>query len=237
MNISSDNTLSQIVTENYQAARVFEKYGLDFCCKGKRPLVEACTEKGISPEALIAELEASIATPEQGKDFNGYSLSELAGYIVRVHHTYVKLNGPQTFSYVTRVAAKHGDRFPYMKEVYELFAEVLEEMGTHMEKEELVLFPRIKQLELSEAINVPLEYLGAPIDVMEAEHEHAGDLLARIRQLTNDYTAPAGACTTHGLALSSLQAFEQDLHQHVHLENNILFPKTLVLHRQRTALA
>jgi regulator of cell morphogenesis and NO signaling len=225
MNSLAEKTLSQIVTDNYQAARVFERHGLDFCCKGKRPLAEACNEKGIAPETLIAELHSALAASEPERDFNNYSLSELAGYIVRVHHTYVKLNGPQTFSYVTRVAAKHGDRYPHMKEVYELFAEVLEDLAAHMKKEELILFPRIKQLELHGKSGTPQEYLVAPIGVMEAEHERAGSLLARIRELTDDYTPPAGACTTHRLALASLQAFEEDLHQHVHLENNILFPK------------
>jgi regulator of cell morphogenesis and NO signaling len=231
MNSLAEKTLSQIVTDNYIAARVFERHGLDFCCKGKRPLAEACNEKGIAPEALISELQSAMATVEHGTDFNTYSLSELAGYIVRVHHSYVKLNGPQTFSYVTRVAAKHGDRFPYMKEVYELFAVVLEDLAAHMKKEELILFPRIKQLELNEKPDMPKEYLDAPIGMMEAEHEQAGSGMARIRELTNDYTPPAGACTTHGLALAALQAFEQDLHQHVHLENNILFPKAQALYQ------
>jgi regulator of cell morphogenesis and NO signaling len=222
MKIDNALTLSQIVTENYQAARVFEKYGLDFCCKGKRSLSLACAEKSIEPAALIAELESVLNEEEAANDFNNYSLSELAGYITRVHHTYVKLNGPQALHYVARVASKHGDRFPYMKEVYLRFAELMEDLEAHMQKEEKVLFPRIRQIEAG--LLSGKEVL-APISVMEAEHDRAGELLQEIRSLTNNYNAPEGACTTHRLALSALQAFEQDLHQHVHLENNLLFPK------------
>ncbi|HEX6332721.1 MAG TPA: iron-sulfur cluster repair di-iron protein [Flavisolibacter sp.] len=226
MNELANKNLSRIVTENYQAARVFEKYGLDFCCKGKRPLQEACDEKGIATEQLLGELEAAIALPATGNDFNQMSLTELAEYIVRVHHSYVRLNMPQIISYVHRVATKHGDRYPYMIQVFNLFAELQDEMTHHMMKEEKVLFPRIKMLEIEEPQN-GVDYLQAPIDMMEAEHDRAGTIMQQIRELTSDYAAPAGACTTFQLSLSSLRAFEEDLHQHVHLENNILFPKSI----------
>jgi regulator of cell morphogenesis and NO signaling len=131
-----------------------------------------------------------------GSDVNNMSLTELAEYIVRVHHTYVKLNLPQIFNYVLRVATKHGDRFPFMKEVYLLFAEVREEMTQHMIKEEQILFPRIKLMELNAAQGKDVSWLQAPIDVMEDEHDKAGSLLYRIRELTNNYTAPEGAWRT-----------------------------------------
>jgi regulator of cell morphogenesis and NO signaling len=220
-------TLSQIVTENYQAARVFEKYGLDFCCKGKRPLADACAEKNISTEEIEQELNSAMKTEKTGNDFNEMSLTELAEYIVRVHHTYVKLNMPQIQNYVLRVATKHGDRYPYMQEVYSLFADVQEELTQHMQKEERILFPRIKQLESFDAPVHAIDLLNGPISIMEEEHDRAGTVLAKIRELTNNYTAPENACTTFQLTLASLQAFELDLHQHVHLENNILFPKAL----------
>jgi regulator of cell morphogenesis and NO signaling len=141
----------------------------------------------------------------------------------------VKLNLPQIFNYVLRVASKHGDSFPYMKEVYVLFAELKEEFEQHMQKEEKVLFPKIKLLELNATGNQNANYLQAPIDMMEQDHEHAGMTMQKIRELTNNYTAPEQACTTFRLTLDSLKAFEEDLHQHVHLENNILFPKALQL--------
>ena len=222
-----DKTLSQIVTENYQAAYVFEKYGLDFCCKGKRPLKDACLEKKVNADALLNELNIALSTKTEGGQFNNMSLTELAEYIVRVHHNYVKQNAPQIFAYVTKVATKHGDRFPYMVEVYRLFAAVQEEMMQHMMKEEQVLFPRIKQLEFFEKPQHGIDYLKAPIEVMEHEHDHAGSLMQQIRKLTTNYTAPDDACTTHRLTIAALKGFEEDLHQHVHLENNILFPKAM----------
>ena len=225
----SNKNLSQIVTDHYQAARVFENYGLDFCCKGKRPLSEACEEKKISIDQILNELNIAFATGDTPAAFNNMSLTELAEYIVRVHHGYVKLNMPQIFNYLDRVASKHGDRFPFMVEVYKLFGELQEELGQHLIKEEKILFPRIKIMELHAADDVSKDFIEAPIEVMESEHDHAGAIMAKIRELTSNYTAPDQACTTFRLSLEALKAFEEDLHQHVHLENNILFPKAIKL--------
>ena len=232
MNELLNKSISQIVTDYHQTASVFEKYGIDFCCKGKRPLIDACAEKQLSKEQVLQELENAIATKTPGTDFNQMSLTALADYIVRTHHTYVKFNLPQIFQYVAKVAMKHGERFPYMKEVYRLFAEVQEELTQHMLKEERILFPRIKQMEAEGLTQGGIEFFQGPIDVMEEEHDRAGSLLQQIRELTNNYLASEDACTTHRLTLASLQAFEADLHQHVHLENYILFPKTLALFQQ-----
>jgi len=225
----SNKTLSQIVTDHYQTARVFEKYRLDFCCQGKRSLTVACNEKQIPVEDVLTDLYNALSTESGNSEFDKMSLQELVGYIVRVHHTYVKLNAPQISNYILRVATKHGDRFPYMVEVYQLFAELIEELHDHMAKEETQLFPRITLLELNASQNGNTPILNAPIELMKQEHEQAGVLLSKIRKLTSDYTAPDQACTTFKLTLESLQAFEEDLHKHVHLENNILFPKTLQL--------
>jgi len=230
-----NKTLSQIVTENFLAAPVFEKYGLDYCCKGKRQLQKVCTENGISAEGLISELGQAMASDVPSREFNNMSLTELAEYIVRVHHTYVKIQMPQILGYIQRVATKHGDSFPYMREVYTLFFELKEEMDQHMIKEEKILFPRIKLLELQAAGDQQRTFIQSPVEVMEAEHDHAGTTMERIRKLTSDYTAPQQACTTFRLALDSLEAFEKDLHLHVHLENNILFPRALELFNEAPA--
>lgn len=234
MNELLNKTISQIVTDHHQTAPVFEKYGIDFCCKGKRPLIDACTEKALNREEILAELNNAIEGQISSTNFNQLSLTALADYIVRTHHTYAKFNMPPIFNYVTKVATKHGDRFPFMKEVAQLFSDVQADMNQHMLKEERVLFPRIKQLETEEPLNVSLEYYTGPINVMEEEHDLAGSLMYRIRELTNNYTAPEGACTTFRLSLASLQEFETDLHQHVHLENYILFPKAIALYQKRT---
>jgi regulator of cell morphogenesis and NO signaling len=184
---------------------------------------------------VLAELNNAIETHPTGTDFNALTLTALADYIVRTHHTYVKFNMPQIFNYLQRVATKHGDRFPHMKQVFSLFAELQEEMNQHLLREEKVLFLRIKALEAGDIEGFQLEHYINPIHTMEDEHEKAGSLMHQIHELTNNYTAPDGACTTFRLSLASLQAFEADLHQHVHLENYILFPKAIALYQKLTA--
>ena len=231
MNELLKKTLSQIVTENHRAAPVFEKYGLDFCCKGKRPLTEACKEKSLPVENVVKDLADALTSADNKREFKEMSLTELTEYIVRVHHNYVKQSMPPILMYILKVATKHGARFPFMHEVYDLFLELEEEMTQHMAKEEKILFPRIKLLELNAAQENTVGYISAPVEVMETEHDHAGTIMEKIRVLTGNYLAPEDACTTFRLALASLQAFESDLHHHVHLENNILFPKAIALHQ------
>ncbi len=235
MNNLKETTLAQIVTDNHMAAAVLEKYNLDFCCKGKRSLQQACDEKQLSINEIASELK-ELKKKKDTEDllhFEKLSLKELTEYIVQTHHAYVKKELPQIFSYLEKVVAKHSDRHPELIKVFQLFAAVKEEMEGHMKKEELILFPRIKDLEKqiqndSGKFNVNITYLQSPITEMEQEHDHAGSLLSEIRMLTNNYTAPEDACTTYRLSFAALQAFELDLHQHVHLENNILFPKTIL---------
>ncbi len=223
----SSKTLSEIVTDHYETARVFEKYNLDFCCKGNRSLLSACEEKNLPIEAILEDLSQVLSFDEHGKAFDQMTLTEISAYIVRVHHTYVKLNSPLLLNYLLKVATKHGERFPYMKKVYLLFAELLEELMEHMAKEETVLFPQIALLESDPGQMTTSPLLDEPIDVMKLEHDRAGNLISEIRKLTNDFEAPEQACTTFRLSLDSLKAFEEDLHKHVHLENNILFPKAV----------
>ena len=228
-----NKTLSEIVTSNYQAARVLELHGLDFCCRGKRTLQDACAEKQLPTTSLLTELSHVLNIKDLSSEFQHLSLTELVEYIVRVHHTYVKLNSSHILGYALKVATKHGDRFPYMKDVYMLFAELTEEMAEHMEKEEKVLFPKIKLLEL----NLPdtkVKFLEAPIQVMEEEHDRAGRIMEQIRTLTNNYSTPEQACITFQVTIDSLKAFATDLHKHVHLENNILFPRTRALQASLT---
>jgi regulator of cell morphogenesis and NO signaling len=233
MNELLNKTLAQIVTANHQAASVFEKYHLDFCCKGKRPLSQAISEKELQAEQVITELNEVISKPDQHTALLNYiTLTQLCEYIVAVHHAYVRQSSEQIFSYLEKIASKHGDRHPELLKILKLFTEVKEEMREHMFKEENILFPRIQELEKHNLENSPLAlpasgYIEAPISVMEHEHDSAGNILDEIRELTNNYTPPADACTTYRVAFASLQGFEADLHQHVHLENNILFPRSI----------
>ena len=224
----AEQTLATIVTNNHFTVPVLEKYDLDFCCKGKRTLADVCTEKGISIEAISEELEKSSEIPTTKMPFTEMTAEQLISYILIHHHFYVKQSMPTIIGHLEKVAAKHGDRFPYMAEVLSLFREINDEMTMHMHKEEVILFPRIKEVtaqqEAHQHSNLAPGYIAAPIQVMELEHEHAGDILYKIRSLTNNYTPPEGACTTFQVSLAELKEFEEDLHRHVHLENNLLFP-------------
>ena len=234
MNNFKLKSLAQIVNSNHLAAAVFEKYHLDFCCKGKRSLQQACIEQELPADQIVTELEnISIANLQaDALPFDEMTLAQLAEYIVLTHHDYVKKELPLIHGYLQKVFSKHGERHPEMFKVFQLFAAVKEELEGHMKKEELILFPRIKEME-KQLQNEPgqfklnIGYLQSPITVMEQEHDHAGTLLNEIRILTNNYTPPQDACTTYKLSFAALQAFELDLHRHVHLENNILFQKAI----------
>jgi len=231
-------SLAQIVNSNHKAATVFEKYSLDFCCKGKRSLAQACSEQQLQVEDVITQLKTVFEEDNKNSvDFAQMSLTQLSDYIVKTHHAYVKNEMPQIYAYLQKVASKHGERHPELYKIFEAFAAVSEEMERHMKKEEMILFPRIKEMEkMAETKNtfaqVSLTYLQGPIVVMEQEHDHAGTLLNEIRILSNNYLPPQDACTTYRLSFASMQAFEMDLHQHIHLENNVLFPGAIALFKK-----
>jgi regulator of cell morphogenesis and NO signaling len=234
MNAINSLSLAQIVKTNHKAGNVFEKYHLDFCCKGKRSLEQACAEQQLPLADVMTELQDVFASNDKpvGPDFENMKLSELMGHIVSTHHSYVKTEMPQIYTWLQKVASKHGERNPELYKIYEMFCAVKEEMEMHMKKEEMILFPRLNELQKiaesdNSSLQVNITYLQGPITVMEQEHDYAGNKMNEIRLLSSDYTPPADACTTYQLSFAALKAFEIDLHQHVHLENNILFPKAL----------
>jgi len=225
----AEQTLASIVNSNHSMVPVLEKYDLDFCCKGNKTLAEACRQKGLTVQTIVEELEKGMAAAQsQDISFTSLGAEELISYILIRHHFYVKQSMPTILAHLEKVAQKHGENYPNMVEVFHLFKEISEEMTSHMHKEEAILFPRIKEVEAVFSIhqkrNFAADYITGPINVMEMDHDHAGDLLYKIRELTNGYTAPADACTTFKVSLAELKEFEEDLHKHVHLENNILFP-------------
>ena len=228
MKILEQESLSSIALSNHQVIPVFEKYSLDFCCRGKKTLSEACTEKNISLSEVVSEIREVTNISRPVMPFTDMSAEQLIAHIVTQHHYYVRNTMPVIMGMLDKLNAKHGERYPYFNRVSQLFSTVKIEMEGHMDKEEQILFPRIKELAAltpdQPEPDFPSAYITAPIRIMEAEHDHAGQCLYEIRDLTNQYTAPEEACTTHRVCLDSLKAFEADLHQHVHLENNILFP-------------
>lgn len=217
-------TLASIVSDHYQAAPLFEKFHLDFCCKGKQTLATACEQKGLDIYQVVQDLEELIAgTQKQPVAFTDMKAEQLIQYILIHHHFFIKQTVPRLLDFLEKINHKHGDRFPQMGRVLTLFRELSFELLAHMEKEEKILFPAIVALETDRKTAISFKQV---IEQMLAEHDDAGELIEQIRILTLDYSPPENACTTFQLTLTMLKDFEANLHKHVHLENNILFPMT-----------
>lgn len=220
-------TLGEIAAKDLRKAEVFKKLGLDFCCGGKKTLEEACLEKGLDVVRVKNELTQAETKAKEQYDFTSWKPSFLADYIVTVHHTYVRENAPMLNDLSDKVATHHGHNIPYLVEVNKKVKEMTCELLTHMKKEEQILFPYIKSLEGKDSTEKGFTTVQDPIWVMERDHEVVGEIMRDIREITNDFTKPANACNSVGLLMHKLNEFETDLHMHIHLENNILFPKAL----------
>lgn len=234
----NDETLGEIVAKDLRKAQVFKKYGLDFCCGGKKTVKEACAEKGLDVTKVEKELQQADALPaSRPLPYGDWSLDFLADYIVNTHHSYVRKNLPDIKAYANKVMKVHGSRHAELLRINQLVEEIYAELTAHLVKEEKVLFPYIK--ELVAATNgtqlLQASHFGTvqnPINMMEMEHEIVGKNLAEIRVLSNDYTLPEDACASYSLLFRMLDEFEEDLHLHIHLENNILFPKALDIEKR-----
>ena len=230
-------TVADLVTENIKTAHIFKKYGIDFCCGGGISIQKACEKANVDYELLAGELLNVDNSISRATNYNSWELDFLTDHIINVHHSYVEENIPLLLQYSERVAKVHGHHYTELLEIKELFREVSGELSAHMKKEELILFPFIKKLVLAkkEDTGLPTAHFGSvdnPIRMMEVEHEDAGEILRKIATLSNNYTPPEAACNTYRAFYAKLDEFEQDLHQHVHLENNILFPKSLQLEKE-----
>jgi regulator of cell morphogenesis and NO signaling len=235
MNATAETTIRDIVAGDYRAAAVFQHYGIDFCCGGNKTIDDACRGRGLNAAEVLSDVSRACATPDTtGQQFGAWEPPVLVDYIVTKHHGYVRQAMPTIAAHTRKLASVHGPNHPELLEVERLFAGVVAEMTMHMMKEEQILFPFIVTLAKAAAEGrpappIPFGTVANPIRMMEDEHESAGNALARIRTLTSGYQPPEDACTTYRVGLQELDAFEQDLHAHVHLENNILFPKALRL--------
>ena len=235
MNASPGTTLGDIVSGDYRAAAVLQKHGIDFCCGGKRTIEAACRAKQIDASEVLVEIERECAAADDAApQYSTWEPSALVAHIISKHHAYVTKALPAITAYTRKLAAVHGVNHPELLQVDRLFAGVADEMTSHMMKEEQILFPFIIELQQaaergSPAPAMPFGTVANPIHMMEDEHESAGAAMAQIRELTANYSVPDDGCTTYRVGLQELEAFERDLHAHVHLENNILFPKALSL--------
>ena len=237
--IDQHATVGQLMVDLPARSSVFERWGLDYCCGGRKPLAIACEEKGLSLATVVAELEncsaSSSAFPEP--DWNEVPLAVLADHIVSTHHAYVRWSMPRLTAIIDKVCNAHGTRFSQLYEVRDIFGVLRAEFEAHIVKEEMVLFPLIRQVEELWQLGVTAHTPSVrhPIDAMEYEHETTGKALEDIRRLTGNYSAPAGACNTYLAMLDGLQALELDTHRHVHKENNILFARAIILDQQSAA--
>lgn len=239
--LQTPETVGDIVTKDFRKAQVFKRLGIDFCCGGKKSLEQVCEKKGLNAEEVRKELDAvHEETSAQGNDYSKWNIGFLADYIINTHHQYVKDNGPFILELANKVARVHGHHYPELIKVAEIFAGVTAELTQHLMKEERILFPFIKVLAnvQTEGGQLPASEFGnvaSPIELMEMEHEDAGNALKTIRELTKNFSLPQDACNSFTILYKKLDEFENDLHVHVHLENNILFPKAIEL--EKTLLA
>lgn len=221
-------TVAQLAIDHPAALSVFTKYNIDYCCGGHRSLEEACVRIGVDPVKVRAEIQAS--SPSVGGQVlrpETWASGFLADFIVQQHHAFVRNAIPELEALLERVCERHGHDTPALLPIRDAFMELAEELTSHMEKEELILFPTIKRLEEAEPDHQhPIErMLQAPIAAMEDEHEAAGTLIKQIRSLSDHYTSPEFACPTFRITFQRLREFDEDLMRHIHLENNILFER------------
>jgi regulator of cell morphogenesis and NO signaling len=232
MVINPESKVADVVKENIRTADIFKRHNIDFCCGGGVPIAEICERKNLNAGHLIDELQQVSAEPGFGRSFNKWEIDFLTDYIIQVHHAYVADACKLLDEYMAKVARVHGERHPVLLDIAKLYGEVRMELLQHMQKEERILFPYIKQLAKAKRENLrlpaaPFGTVENPVQMMEVEHEQAGEIMRSIARLTVNYTPPEWACNTFKALYAKLDEFEKDLHQHVHLENNILFPKAI----------
>ncbi|MBE2218108.1 MAG: iron-sulfur cluster repair di-iron protein [Ignavibacteria bacterium] len=237
MLVQKENKIGETVAKNFRASKVFESYGLDFCCGGKKSIEAACSEKKIDTGKVLADLAMIQDINDINAHYQNWEPDFLVEYIINNHHTYVTNSISTIEHHLQKVVNAHGERHPETAQVQVCFTDLKNELLDHMAKEEKMLFPYIKKMcfALKNTLEIPAAPFGTvenPIKMMEAEHDNAGIVMKEISTLTDSYTPPADACATFRVLYNELQEFENDLHMHVHLENNILFPKALLLEKK-----
>ncbi|HKL88948.1 MAG TPA: iron-sulfur cluster repair di-iron protein [Salinibacter sp.] len=229
MSLSADTPVAELVTDQPDRARIFEELGIDYCCGGDHSLAEACRKNDLDPETVVRMLNATVQSgTSPSKDWTNASLGSLMDHIVETHHDYLRSELPRLEQLLSRVVQAHGSEVPWLDPTLEVFQTLKLDLETHMMSEEERVFPSIRALTTDEdAPGTDLDENG--IDKMVREHDDAGTALERLRDLTNGFTPPAGACPKFRAALDGLDELETDMHQHVHKENNILFPRARAL--------
>jgi|ERR1035437_9799960 regulator of cell morphogenesis and NO signaling len=240
MTIATTKTVGEIAVEMPSATREFEKLGIDYCCGGSRTLGEACAEANISVDEALARLEESLtsAQTEASQDWHKPLLADLIAHITTTHHVFVREESPRIEALAAKVVGVHDRNHPELLQVQEIFSALAAELSVHLMKEEQILFPYVLRMEESPLAGepVPPAMFGTvvnPVRMMMQEHDGAGDSLRALRTITNDYKIPEDACISYRTLYQALQGYEADLHQHIHLENNILFPRAVAMEAKR----
>jgi regulator of cell morphogenesis and NO signaling len=230
--ISSQMTVREVAAQVPESTRLFETLQIDYCCGGNRPLTEACASAGVEVDSVMKQLSVldKSAPTERAVDFQKLSLTQLITHIVDTHHVFTKSEMSRLRALVTKVIGPHGANHPELLTVGELFQRLCADLEPHMFKEEQVLFPYIIRMEKAETVLLaPFGTVKNPIRMMMMEHDTAGDILRKLRAVTSDYRVPSDGCISYQTLYQALQGLEKDLHQHIHLENNVLFPKAVEL--------
>lgn len=238
MNTLKKQTIGEYVTNDFRIASIFSKYGIDFCCKGDRTIEEACKLKGLNTEIIEKEIDSITKSKDSNTiNYQSWSVDLLIDHIIKNHHKYIEVKTPILLNYLDKLCKVHGNVHPELLKINELFINSAKELAQHMKKEELILFPFIEKMSNAIQNNLNLEFplfgkVENPISMMKNEHENEGDRFEKISNLTNNYTPPNDACNTYKVTFLMLQEFEQDLHRHIHLENNILFIKAIEMEKK-----
>jgi len=235
MKLTPERTIGSVVAEDQRAATTLTRHGIDFCCKGGRTVEEVCRTKGLDPAVLEQEIRADLARDTRAnEDFRNWTLQRLVEHIEQVHHSYVQTRTPIIQQYLAKLGKVHGERHPELFQIAEEFDACAHAMAAHMKKEELMLFPYIVKLEKAHnagtAVDAPhFGTVNDPVRMMMNEHDAEGERFRRIVELSYGYALPPDGCATYSAAMIALKEFETDLQQHIHLENNILFPRAVEL--------
>lgn len=225
-------TVGQIVAENFDTAKVFDKYGIDYCCHGFTLFPEAVGNAGANYNEVLNALRSIDSPVMENIDFKNWPIDLSVDYILKIYHRNIRLHGPEIQKLLVKVTRVHGERHPELYEIHELFNISLDELYSHLDKEEIVLFPYIYEMVKVEEEHkrLPDFHCGSietPISVMMSEHEAEGERYRKIEKLTNNYTTPEDACSSYRLLYENLKTFDEALHRHIHLENNIVFPQAI----------
>ncbi|MBW2938032.1 iron-sulfur cluster repair di-iron protein [Aureisphaera sp. CAU 1614] len=238
MNTQENKIIGELVAQDYRTASIFKKYGIDFCCQGNRTINEACKKKKIDSQKVLEEIDMLTQTStESSIDYLSWPLDLITDYIEKKHHRYVAEKTNEIIPFLDKVCKVHGAHNPELFEISQHFKSSAQELAKHMKKEELLLFPFIRKMEKATQENNSLEspLFGTvlnPINKMMLEHSSEGERFLKIQELTNNYTPPPHACNTYKVTFALLKEFEEDLHLHIHLENNILFPRAIKLEQE-----